>query len=64
MPTMFTVITSVTANFREFRTNLPMLPAKKNRITAQGSRVPSGFTVLNTLARVLKQGTTMKPMKM
>ena len=38
-----------------------MFPAKKNRITAQGSLLPSGLTVVKTLARVLKQGISINP---
>ena len=38
-----------------------MLPAKKKRITARGSRSPAALTVLNTLARVFRQGRSMKP---
>ena len=63
-PTMFTVITRPTASFRELSTYFPILPAKKKRMTARGSRLPSGRTVEKTLAKVLKQGTTIKPMKM
>lgn len=51
-PTMLTVTTRHSASFREFQTYVPILPARKKRMTAQGSRSPAAFTVLNTLVRV------------
>ena len=63
MPTTLTVITSRTASFREFQTYLPMLPARKKRMTAKASRSPAAFLVLKMLVKVFRQGRSMKPKK-
>ena len=63
MPTTFTVMTRQMASFREFHTNRGMLPARKNRITAQGSRTPSAVFTLKMLVRVLRHGISMNPKK-
>ena len=60
-PTTLTVTTRPMASFREFQTKDRMLPAKKNRMTARGSRSPAALVVLKMLARVFRQGRSMKP---
>ena len=60
-PTTFTVTTRQSASFSEFQTYLLMLPAKKKRMTASGSRSPAAFVVLKMLMSVLRQGSSMKP---
>ena len=62
-PTTFTVTTRHTASFREFHTYRPMLPAKKKRMTAQGSRSPAALVTLKMLVRVFRQGISIKPKK-
>ncbi len=63
MPTTLTVITSSTASFKEFQTYLPMVPARKKRMTAKGSRSPAAFFVLKMLVSVFRQGSSIKPKK-
>ena len=62
-PTTFTVMTRQTASFNELSTNLPMVPAKKKRMTASGSRTPAAFFTLKMLVRVFRQGISMNPKK-
>ena len=40
-----------------------MLPAKKKRMTAKGSRTPSAFVVVKMLVSVFRHGRSMKPKK-
>ena len=63
MPTTLTVMTSSTASFSEFQTYLPIVPARKKRITAKGSRSPAAFLVLKMLVSVFRHGSSMKPKK-
>ena len=63
MPTTFTVITRQIASFSEFHTKLLILPARKKRMIAKGSAVPSAFFTRKMLVRVFRQGSSMKPKK-
>ena len=40
-----------------------MLPAKKKRMTAIGSRLPAASRVVKIEVSVFRQGSTMKPRK-
>ena len=63
IPTTLTVMTSRTASFSEFQTKEGIEPARKKRMTAQGSVLPAASFAVKTEVSVLIQGMTMNPRK-
>ena len=60
-PTILTVTTRQMASLSEFHTYCGMLPAKKKRMTAQGSVSPAAFFVVKICVSVFRHGSSMKP---